>query len=95
MNFAQGEMAMFSTFVALAILNQGLPLPVAFIGALVFSAALGMATERFFLRAIDTAPHFSKVILTLGIVWFAVRSALGLARLRRGEPFENWRTWLT
>jgi branched-chain amino acid transport system permease protein len=67
MNFAQGEMAMFSTFVALAILNQGMPLPVAFLGALAFGAGLGMATERFFLRPIDHAPHFSKVILTLGI----------------------------
>jgi branched-chain amino acid transport system permease protein len=67
LNFAQGEMAMFSTFVALAILHQGLPLPLAFLGALVFGAALGMIAERFFLRPIDTAPHFSKVILTLGI----------------------------
>jgi branched-chain amino acid transport system permease protein len=67
MNFAQGEMAMFSTFVALAILNRGLPLPIAFVGALLFGAGLGIATERFFLRPIDAAPHFSKVILTLGI----------------------------
>lgn len=67
MNFAQGEMAMFSTFVALAILNRGLPLPVAFIGALLFGAGLGMATERLFLRPIENAPHFSKVILTLGV----------------------------
>ena len=67
MNFAQGEMAMFSTFVALAILNQGLPLPVAFLGAILFGALLGIVTERFFLRPIESAPHFSKVILTLGI----------------------------
>jgi branched-chain amino acid transport system permease protein len=67
LNFAQGEMAMFSTFVALAILHQGLPLPLDFLGALAFGAALGMIAERFFLRPIDTAPHFSKVILTLGI----------------------------
>jgi branched-chain amino acid transport system permease protein len=67
MNFAQGEMAMFSTFVALAILNRGLPLPVAFLGALLFGAGLGIVTERVFLRPIDAASHFSKVILTLGI----------------------------
>ena len=67
MNFAQGEMAMFSTFVALAILNRGMPLPVAFIGALVFGAILGIVVERFFLRPIESAPHLSKVILTLGI----------------------------
>src|SRR5688572_455553 len=67
MNFAQGEMAMFSTFVALAILNRGLSLPVAFVGALAFGAVLGIVVERVFLRPIDTAPHFSKVILTLGI----------------------------
>ncbi|HZO31475.1 MAG TPA: branched-chain amino acid ABC transporter permease [Chloroflexota bacterium] len=67
MNFAQGEMAMFSTFVALAILNRGLPLPVAFLGAIVFGALLGIVTERFFLRPIEAASHFSKVILTLGI----------------------------
>ena len=67
MNFAQGEMAMFSTFVALAILNRGLPLPVAFLGAILFGALLGIVTERFFLRPIEAASHFSKVILTLGI----------------------------
>ena len=67
MNFAQGEMAMFSTFVALAILNRGMPLPVAFLGALLFGALLGIGTERFFLRPLDNAPHFSKVILTLGV----------------------------
>src|SRR5919198_992313 len=54
-------------FLPQAVVNRGLPLPVAFIGALLFGAALGMATERFFLRPIDAAPHLSKVILTLGI----------------------------
>lgn len=67
-NFAQGEMAMFSTFVAWYILDKlKLPLPVAFLGALLFGAGLGIAIERFFMRPMSDAPHFTKVILTLGI----------------------------
>lgn len=28
------------------------------------------------------------------LAWFVLRATLGLARLRRGEPIRNWRTWL-
>src|SRR5437667_12412572 len=41
MNFAQGEMSMFSTFVALSILNRGMPLPIAFLGPLLCGPGLG------------------------------------------------------
>jgi branched-chain amino acid transport system permease protein len=88
MNFAQGEMAMFSTFVALAILNQGMPLPVAFLGALAFGAGLGIVTERFFLRPIEAAPHFSKVILTLGID-IALLAAAGFVFGYDTHPFPS------
>ena len=49
MNFAQGEMAMFSTFVALAILNRGLPLPVAFLETI--SGVKDGPTKKKFLPA--------------------------------------------
>jgi len=88
MNFAQGEMAMFSTFVALAILNRGLPLPVAFLGAILFGALLGIAVERFFLRPIEAAPHFSKVILTLGIA-IALLAAAGFVFGYDTYPFPS------
>jgi uncharacterized membrane protein len=35
----------------------------------------------------------SMLILILGIAWFVVRSAVGLGRLRRGEPIRNYRSW--
>src|SRR6478672_9843069 len=64
-NFAQGEMAMFSTFVALAILNRGLPLPVAFLCAIIFGAALGMDIALLaaagFVFGYDTSPSPSPV----------------------------------
>ena len=46
-NFAQGEMAMFGTFVCFALLTKvGLPLIVVLILAAPVGALLGMATER-------------------------------------------------
>ena len=41
-NFAQGEMAMFSTFIAWALLQAGLPLGLALLGTLAVSFAGGM-----------------------------------------------------
>ena len=45
-NFAQGEMAMFSTFVAWALVQAGLPLGLALLTALAASFLGGMLIER-------------------------------------------------
>ena len=45
-NFAQGEMAMFSTYIAWTLVNAGLPFWGAFVITLVVSFLGGMAIER-------------------------------------------------
>lgn len=67
-NFAQGEMAMFSSFVALKLLQNKLPYPVAFIGAILFAVAFGYAVERLFMRPALKASLVSKMIITLGLI---------------------------
>ncbi|MBI5526801.1 MAG: branched-chain amino acid ABC transporter permease [Deltaproteobacteria bacterium] len=67
LNFAQGEMAMISTFVALALLEgAGAPFAVACAGTLVFAAVLGAATEFLFLRRAKNPTTLGLVIMTLG-----------------------------
>src|SRR5919202_730886 len=58
-NFAQGEMAMFSTFIAWSLIHHGLSYWEAFFVTLVFSFAGGGGLER--------APVLTVVIVTLGL----------------------------
>jgi len=67
-NFAQGEMAMFSSFIALKIWQNNMPYPVAFLGAVIFAVVLGFVVERFFIRPASKASLISKMIITLGLI---------------------------
>ncbi|HLN60810.1 MAG TPA: branched-chain amino acid ABC transporter permease [Symbiobacteriaceae bacterium] len=68
-NFAQGEMAMFGTFVAFTLLTTaGLPYWGAFLLALVFAAIFGAAIERVVLRPLAKAPLISVLIATMGLM---------------------------
>ncbi|HYF96056.1 MAG TPA: branched-chain amino acid ABC transporter permease [Symbiobacteriaceae bacterium] len=67
-NFAQGEMAMFGTFVAFSLLTSaGIPYWGAFLLALAFAALFGAAIERVVLRPLARAPLISVLIATLGL----------------------------
>jgi branched-chain amino acid transport system permease protein len=67
-NFAHGEMAMISTFVAYTLLvKAGLPYVLAMLGAWPFAFIFGMAVERVFLRPIQEGPLVSMMIMTLGL----------------------------
>ena len=66
-NFAQGEMAMISTFVAYSMLDMfGWGYIVSFAGALVFAAALGVFMEFAFLRRAKNPNVLGLIIITLG-----------------------------
>lgn len=68
-NFAQGEMAMFSTFIAFALLmTVGLPFWGAFTGALLAAALLGMTLERVFIRPLQKTSHLHVLIMTIGLM---------------------------
>lgn len=67
-NFAQGEMAMFGTFIAFTLMmSAGVPYWGAFLLALAFTALLGASIERVVLRPLNKAPLISVLIVTLGL----------------------------
>jgi len=67
-NFAQGEMATLSTFIAYALLTAGLPYWAAFAITLVFSFLMGVAIERVLLRPLAQAPALTLVGVFIGMV---------------------------
>jgi branched-chain amino acid transport system permease protein len=67
-NFAAGEMAMFSTFIAFHMLTfYNCPFWLAFILALVFAAILGVLVEYFFLRPAKNPTLLGLIVITLGV----------------------------
>jgi branched-chain amino acid transport system permease protein len=66
-NFAQGEMAMLATFVALALINRGMSYWIAFPATLVLAFAGGIAIQRLVIRPVERAPVLTLVIITLGL----------------------------
>jgi branched-chain amino acid transport system permease protein len=67
-NFAQGEMAMVSTFFAYSLLNDfGVPWYVAIAACMAFSAALGVGIQQTVIRPLIGGSELSAVIATLGV----------------------------
>jgi branched-chain amino acid transport system permease protein len=67
-NFAQGEMATFSTYIALTLINAGLPYWVAFVGAVGISFVIGVAIERILMRPMEHAPVLASVGIFIGLL---------------------------
>jgi len=67
-NYAQGEMAMFSTYLAWTMLNAGVPYWLAFAATLVVSFVLGVAIERIVIRPVEGAPVLTIVIVCIGLL---------------------------
>ncbi|MBS0641219.1 MAG: branched-chain amino acid ABC transporter permease [Acetobacteraceae bacterium] len=67
-NFAQGEMATFSTYIALTFINAGFPYWIAFILAVVISFAIGVAIERVLMRPMANAPVLASVGVFVGLL---------------------------
>jgi branched-chain amino acid transport system permease protein len=67
-NFAQGEMAMFSTYIAWTLVNAGLPFWGAFLMTIAISFAGGMAIERALIRPVENAPVLAAVVVTIALL---------------------------
>jgi branched-chain amino acid transport system permease protein len=67
-NFAQGEMATFSTYIALTLIQAGLPYWVAFVAAVAVSFAIGVAVERLLMRPVQHAPVLTHVGVFIGLL---------------------------
>lgn len=95
-NFAQGEIAMFSTFVGYRIFEQHVPYALAVVLALVFAVCFGYAIERIFLRPAVNASIISKIIITMGILMIIQGLAVNFFGtedyyMRKAIEAENWR----
>lgn len=67
-NFAQGELAMLTTYVAWQLVQEGVPYWVAFLATIVIAFALGVALQRVVIRPLEGAPVLTIVIATLGLL---------------------------
>jgi len=67
-NYAQGEMAMFSTYLAWTMLNAGLPYWVAFAATLAIAFVGGIVIERVVIRPVENAPVLTIVIVCIGLL---------------------------
>jgi len=67
-NFAQGEMAMFSTYVAWQLVTWGTPYWIAFVLTIAISFLAGAALERVVIRPFEKAPILNQVIVFIGLL---------------------------
>ncbi|MBB4264105.1 branched-chain amino acid ABC transporter permease [Bradyrhizobium sp. CIR3A] len=68
LNFAQGEMAMFSTYMSWQMMEWGLNFWVSFIATVLISFVMGVAIERAVLRPLHRAPALSVVVVFIGLL---------------------------
>jgi branched-chain amino acid transport system permease protein len=66
-NFAQGEMGMFATFIALWLIDSGWPYWGAFAATLAMAFVGGALIERVVIRPIEGASAVTVVIVTIGL----------------------------
>src|SRR3954462_13777607 len=74
LNFAQGEMAMFSTFVAWQLIQWDQPYWVAFVGSIVLSFLGGVFIERVLFRPLHNAPVLSQIVAFIAL--FSILNSL-------------------
>src|SRR4029077_5384061 len=77
-NFAQGEMATFSTYIALTLINFGLPYWIAFVITVVVSFVIGLLIERVLMRPMMDAPVLASVGVFIGLL-LIINSCTGWA----------------
>ncbi|OLB22897.1 MAG: branched-chain amino acid ABC transporter permease, partial [Actinobacteria bacterium 13_2_20CM_68_14] len=68
-NFAQGELAMFSTFVAWTLTQHGFGYWPAFVVTVLASFAGGIALERVVIRPVERASVLTIAIVTIGLFY--------------------------
>ncbi len=67
-NFAQGEMAMFSTFIAWTFLGFGMPVWVAAALAVAVSFLAGIVIERVIIKPVENAPILNQIVVFIALL---------------------------
>ncbi len=68
LNYAQGAMAMLSTFVALTVISRTGSYWAGFAAALVAGLVLGAVIERVVIRPVEDKPPLNAVVVTIGLL---------------------------
>ncbi|MCU1369505.1 MAG: branched-chain amino acid transporter permease [Ilumatobacteraceae bacterium] len=85
LNFAQGEMALFSTFVTWWLTDHGWSIWPALLGSIVFSFFAGAAIERVIIRPVEKSKNqLNLVIVTLGL-FLAINAICQLLFIKPGQ----------
>jgi branched-chain amino acid transport system permease protein len=67
-NFAQGAMAMLTTYIGASLIEHNVSYWVALVVALAAGAVIGGVLERFLIRRVEVGPPLNPVIVTLGVL---------------------------
>lgn len=90
-NFGQGEMAMFSTYICWQLIDWGTPYWWAFAITVGVSFSAGILLERIVLRPVERAPELSIVIVTLGLfLFFNSVATWRWTGLTKSFPYPEW-----
>src|SRR5690606_27645615 len=68
LNFAQGEMAMFSTYICWSMIAAGIPYWVAFVLTVIISFLGGLAIERIIIKPLYKASVLGHVVVFIGLI---------------------------
>jgi branched-chain amino acid transport system permease protein len=67
-NFAQGALAMFCTYIAWSLIEAGLPYWVAFFLTVAFAFVLGVVVERVVIRPVENGSVLSVVVVFIALL---------------------------
>jgi branched-chain amino acid transport system permease protein len=67
-NFAQGELAMFCTYLAWSLIQAGLPYWAAFFLTVGLSFVIGVVIERVVIRPVENAPVLAVVVVFIALL---------------------------
>jgi branched-chain amino acid transport system permease protein len=67
-NFAQGEMAMFTTYIAWSLIEAGMPYWAAFFLTVLIAFVLGVLIERVIIRPVEQAPVLAVVVVFIALL---------------------------
>ena len=87
-NFAQGEMAMFSTYLAWSMIHAGLPYWAAFFLTVGVSFAGGIAIERLIIRPVEKGSVLAVVVVFIGLL-VILNSVAGWIYTYTVKPFPS------
>ncbi|RIX83250.1 branched-chain amino acid ABC transporter permease [Acidovorax cavernicola] len=87
-NFAQGEMAMVSTYLAWQLIEFGVPYWLAFVLTLVLSFVLGAMVQHLLIRRIRNASDINQIIVFIGVL-LVLNSVAGFIWSYTVKPFPS------